>query len=55
MAVLIPLIVAVASGLAFAAYKYPNAYRLMCIFALPVIVMGGSLILAIKLVISMAA
>ena len=49
MAVLIPLIVAVASGLAFAAYKYPNAYRVMCIFALPVIVMGGSLVLAIKI------
>ena len=49
MTVLIPLIVAVASGLAFAAYKYPNAYRVMCIFALPVIVMGGSLVLAIKI------
>ena len=49
MAVLILLIVAVASGLAFAAYKYPNAYRVMCIFALPVIVMGGFLVLAIKI------
>ena len=48
MTVLIPLIVAVASGLAFAAYKYPNAYRVMCIFALPVLVMGGFLVLAIK-------
>jgi len=42
------LIVAVASGLAFVAYKYPNAYRVMCIFALPVLVMGGFLVLAIK-------
>ncbi len=49
MPVLIPLIVAVASGLAFAAYKYPNAYRVMCIFALPVLVMGGFLVLAIKI------
>ena len=49
MTVLIPLIVAVASGLAFAAYKYPNAYRVMCIFALPVLVMGGLLVLAIKI------
>ena len=48
MTVLIPLIVAVASGLAFAAYKYPAAYRVMCIFALPVLVMGGFLVLAIK-------
>jgi hypothetical protein len=36
MTVLIPLIVAVASGLAFAAYKYPDAYRVMFIFAPPV-------------------
>ena len=49
MTVLIPLIVAVASGLAFAAYKYPAAYRVMCIFALPVLVMGGFLVLAIKI------
>jgi hypothetical protein len=49
MTVLIPLIVAVASGLAFAAYKYPDAYRVMCIFALPVLVMGGFLVLAIKI------
>ena len=43
------LIVAVASGLAFVAYKYPNAYRVMCIFALPVLVMGGFLVIAIKI------
>jgi hypothetical protein len=49
MTVLIPLIVAVASGLAFAAYKYPDAYRVMCIFVLPVLVMGGFLVLAIKI------
>jgi hypothetical protein len=49
MTVLIPLIVAVASGLAFAAYKYPAAYRVMWIFALPVLVMGGFLVLAIKI------
>ena len=49
MTVLIPLIVVVASGLAFAAYKYPDAYRVMCIFALPVLVMGGFLVLAIKI------
>ena len=49
MAVLILLIVAVASGLAFAAYKYPGAYRVMFMFALPVIVMGGFLVLAIKI------
>ena len=43
------LIVVVASGLAFAAYKYPNAYRVMFMFVLPVIAMGGLLILAIKI------
>ena len=43
------LIVVVASGLAFVAYKYPNGYRVMCMFALPVIVMGGFLVLAIKI------
>jgi len=48
MAVVITLIVAVASGLAFVAYKHPDAYRVMCMFALPVIVMGGFLVLAIK-------
>jgi hypothetical protein len=49
MTVLIPLIVAVALGLAFAAYKYPDAYRVMFIFALPVLVVGGLLVLAIKI------
>jgi hypothetical protein len=43
------LIVAVASGLAFVAYKLPDAYRVMFIFAAPVLVMGGFLIIAIKL------
>jgi hypothetical protein len=46
--VLIPLIVAVALGLAFAAYKHRDAYRVMFIFALPVLVVGGFLVLAIK-------
>ena len=49
MAVLIALIVGIASGLAFVAYKYPNGYRVMCMFALPVIVMGGFVVLAIKI------
>ena len=49
MAVLIALIVAVALGLAYVAYKHPAAYRVMCMFALPVIVMGGFLVLAIKI------
>jgi hypothetical protein len=49
MTVLIPLIVAAALGLAFAAYKYPVAYRLMFIFAVPVLVVGGFLVLAIKI------
>ena len=48
MTVLIPLIVAAALGLAFAAYKHPEAYRVMFIFALPVLVMGGFLVFAIK-------
>ena len=43
------LIVVVASGLAFVAYKHPNAYRVMFIFAVPVLVMGGLLVLAIKI------
>jgi hypothetical protein len=42
------LIVIVASGLAFVAYKHPNAYRLMFIFAVPVLAMGGLIVLAIK-------
>src|SRR4030095_14333884 len=49
MTVLIPLIVAVALGLAFVAYKHPEAYRVMFIFALPVLVMGGFFVLAIKI------
>jgi len=49
MTVFILLIVAVALGLAFVAYKHPAAYRVMCMFALPVIVMGGFLVLAIKI------
>jgi hypothetical protein len=49
MTVLIPLIVAVALGLAFVAYKHPESYRVMFIFALPVLVMGGFFVLAIKI------
>jgi hypothetical protein len=49
MTVLIPLIVAAALGLAFAAYKHPGAYRVMFIFAVPVLVVGGFLVLAIKI------
>jgi hypothetical protein len=49
MTVLNLLIVVVALGLAFAAYKHPNAYRVMFIFAFPVLVMGGLLVLAIKI------
>ena len=43
------LIVVVASGFAFVAYKHPNAYRVMFIFAVPVLVMGGLIVLAIKI------
>ena len=49
MTVLNLLIVIVASGLAFVAYKHPDAYRVMFIFAVPVLVMGGFLVLAIKI------
>jgi hypothetical protein len=49
MTVLIALIVVVASGLAFVAYKYPEGYRGMFIFVVPVLVMGGLLVLAIKI------
>jgi len=49
MTVLNLLIVIVASGLAFVAYKHPNAYRVMFIFAVPVLVMGGLIVLAIKI------
>ena len=49
MTVLILLIVAAALGLAFAAYKHPEAYRVIFIFAIPVLVMGGFAILMIKI------
>jgi hypothetical protein len=49
MIVLNLLIVVVASGIAFVAYKHPNAYRVMFIFAVPVLAMGGLLVLAIKI------
>ena len=46
---MIVLIVAAALGLAFVAYKHLTAYRVMFIFALPVLVVGGFLVLAIKI------
>jgi hypothetical protein len=49
MTVLISLIVAGGLGLAFVAYKYPEAYRGMFIFALPFLVIGGLLVFAIKI------
>ena len=49
MTVLIPLIVAVALGLAFVAYKHPGAYRMMFMFGFPVLVMGALLVAAIKI------
>ena len=49
MTVLILLIVAAALGLAFAAYKHPAAYRVIFIFAIPVLVMGGFVVLMIKM------
>jgi hypothetical protein len=49
MTLLIPLSVVVASALAFVAYKHPEGYRGMCIFVLPVLVMGGLLVLALKI------
>jgi hypothetical protein len=49
MTVLILLIVIVASGLAFVAYKHPAAYRVMFIFVVPALVVGGFLVLAIKI------
>jgi|SRR6266487_6095570 hypothetical protein len=49
MTVLIPLIVAVALGLAFVAYKHPGAYRVMFMFGFPVLVMGALLFTAIKI------
>jgi len=49
MTVLILLIVAVALGLAFVAYKHPGAYRVMFMFGFPVLVMGALLVAAIKI------
>ena len=49
MNVLIPLIVAVALGLAFVAYKHPGAYRVMFMFGFPVLVMGALLVATIKI------
>jgi len=49
MTVFILLIVAAALGLAFAAYKYPAAYRVIFIFVVPVLVMGGFVVLMIKI------
>jgi hypothetical protein len=49
MTVPILLIVAVALGLAFVAYKHPQAYRVMFIFALPVLVMAAFVVVAIKI------
>ena len=46
---LLLIVVAVASGLAFVAYKHPDVYRVMFIFAAPVLVMGGFLVIAIKI------
>ena len=43
------LIIVVALGLAFAAYKYPAAYRVMFIFVVPILVMGGFVVLMIKI------
>ena len=49
MTVLILLIVAAALGLAFAAYRHPEAYRVIFIFAIPALVMGGFVILMVKI------
>ena len=49
MTVLNLLIVIVASGLAFVAYKHPGAYRMMFIFGFPALVMGALLYAAIKI------
>jgi energy-converting hydrogenase Eha subunit A len=49
MTVFIVLIVAAALGLAFVAYKHPAAYRVIFIFAVPVLVMGGFLVSTIKI------
>jgi hypothetical protein len=49
MTALILLIVAAALGLAFVAYKHPAAYRVIFIFAVPVLVVGGFLVATIKI------
>jgi hypothetical protein len=49
MTVLILLIVVVASGLAFVAFKHPGAYRMMFMFGFPVLVTGALLVAAIKI------
>ena len=49
MTALILLIVAAALSLAFVAYKHPTAYRVIFIFALPVLVVGGFLVSTIKI------
>ena len=49
MTVFIVLIVAAALSLAFVAYKHPAAYRVIFIFAVSVLVMGGFLVSTIKI------
>jgi hypothetical protein len=49
MTVLIPLIVAVALGLVFFAYKHPEIYRVMFIFAFPVLMVGALFYATIKI------
>ena len=49
MTLLILPIVAAALGLAFAAYKHPAAYRVMFMFVVPVLVVGGFVVLMIKI------
>ena len=49
MTILFPLIVAAAFGLTFAAYKHPAAYRVMFMFVVPVLVVGGFFVIAIKI------
>jgi hypothetical protein len=49
MTVLIPLIVAVALGLVFFAYKNPEIYRVMFIFGFPVLMVGALFFATIKI------
>jgi hypothetical protein len=49
MTVLIPLIVAVALGLVFFAYKHPGTYRVMFMFVFPVLMMGALFFATIKI------